>query len=248
MTITCEPLHNQSLKQVCIEHLQRMILSGALQIGEKLPAERDLARQLAVSRPVVHEALVELAAQGLVTIQPRHGVIINDFRNQGSIPMLAALLAFNRGDLAPSIFQNMVDMRRLLETEIARCAALQRTPEQLRQFDEIMTREAQTGDLSERIELDFAFHLLLAVASGNLIYSLLINSFKQVYTNLTGRFFAHFLRTPIADEVIVLQRSLVAALAAADPAAAMEAMQAMLAHGTQFGSPANFAGPTHPSD
>ncbi len=242
MTTAFEPLASQSLKQVCVEHLQRMILSGALQIGEKLPAERDLARQLGVSRPVLHEALVELATQGLITIQPRHGVTINDFRTQGSITILTALLAFHQGSLSPALLQNMIDMRQLLEIETARCAARQRTPEQLLQFEELIARAAHTTNLAERIEIDFSFHLLVALASGNLIYSLLLNSFKPVYTNLTGGFFKAYLGTPVDAEVMAYQRSLVAALTAADPTAAAGAMQALLAHGTRAGLAAAQAG------
>jgi len=55
--------------------------------------------QLGVSRPVVHEGLLELAARGLVTIRPRHGAIVSDYRTQGSVTMLASLLAYQQGEL-----------------------------------------------------------------------------------------------------------------------------------------------------
>jgi GntR family transcriptional repressor for pyruvate dehydrogenase complex len=55
--------------------------------------------QLGVSRPVVHEGLLELVARGLVTIRPRHGAIVSDYRTQGSVTMLASLLAYQQGEL-----------------------------------------------------------------------------------------------------------------------------------------------------
>ena len=77
---TLDPLRVQSLKEACILRLESMILSGELKIGARLPSERDLAARLEISRPVLHEALVDLALKGLVRIVPRHGVFINDYR------------------------------------------------------------------------------------------------------------------------------------------------------------------------
>ena len=84
MTIAMEPLQVPSLKDACIAKLEELILSGELQIGERLPAERKLADSLAVSRPVVHQAIVDLAAKGLVEIVPRKGVFVSDYRTTGS--------------------------------------------------------------------------------------------------------------------------------------------------------------------
>lgn len=73
-----EPIQVQSLKAACVQRLEELILSGEWQIGMRLPSERDLAAHLNISRPVLHETLVDLAAKGLVTIEPRRGVFIND--------------------------------------------------------------------------------------------------------------------------------------------------------------------------
>ena len=93
MTTTIEPIQVQSLKEACITRLERMILSGELLIGDRLPSERSFAAQLNVSRPVLHTALVELEASGLVQIIPRKGVFISDFRRDGSLAMLSSLLS-----------------------------------------------------------------------------------------------------------------------------------------------------------
>ena len=82
-----QPLRTASLKEAFIERLEELILSGEVSIGEKLPSERALAEKLGVSRPVVHEGLVELAARGLVTLKPRVGAEVNDYRRQGSLAL-----------------------------------------------------------------------------------------------------------------------------------------------------------------
>ena len=75
-----KPLKTESLKEVFISRFENLILTGRLAIGQKLPPERELALQLGVSRPVVHEGLVELAAKGLVKLKPRAGAVVNDYR------------------------------------------------------------------------------------------------------------------------------------------------------------------------
>ena len=76
MSATIEPLKVQSLKSACISRLEGLILSGELHIGERLPSEREFAARLEVSRPVLHEALVDLGLKGLVQILPRRGVFV----------------------------------------------------------------------------------------------------------------------------------------------------------------------------
>ncbi len=97
-----EPLRVPSLKDAAITRLEELVLSGEWQAGTRLPSERDLAEQLGISRPVLHEALVDLAAKGLVRIEARRGVFINDFRTSGSLAILSSLLAYSNGQLDPT--------------------------------------------------------------------------------------------------------------------------------------------------
>lgn len=233
MNLPLEPLRVHSLKEACVARLEGLILSGELKAGEKLPAERDLAAQLNISRPVLHEALVELAAKGLVTIQPRHGVLVNDFRTSGSVAILASLLAYHHGELDPRLVESMFAMRALIERETARLAAEQATPVQLEQLRALLERESQLTcrDMDALTALDFEFHHLVAIASGNLVYPLIINSFKSVYTHFTGLFFSRCCQTPVMDEVFAYHRQLVQAIQQRQPQAAAQIMADLLAHG-----------------
>jgi len=234
VNLPVEPIRVQSLKEALISRLEGLILSGELKIGERLPSERDFAARLAVSRPVLHEALVDLAAKGLVEIVPRRGAFISDFRTSGSVAMLSSLLSYHNGALAPEMAQSLMDMRLTVEAETARLAAINRTADHLSQFDALLAREA-TADLSDPLaltELDFSFHLLVAIASGNLIYPLIINSFKPVYTHLTGEFFKQ-VGPDVISEVFGFHRSLVTAIRTMDAGTAVSVMQTMLKHGEQ---------------
>lgn len=235
MDIALEPLAVPSLKEACIRRLEGLILSGTLKIGERLPSERALAEQLGVSRPVVHQALVDLAAKGLVEILPRKGVVVNDFRTQGSCALLSSLLAFSEGELDAGIVRSLVEMRLLMEVEAARLAALHRTAAQAQQLQEIFAAGATANphDARSMAELDFAFHQLITLASGNVMYPLIINSFKGLYTHLTRRFFEKHAGAGVLAEMLELQRALVAAIASNDEEAAASAMKALLVHGAE---------------
>ncbi|MEW5723823.1 MAG: GntR family transcriptional regulator, partial [Thermodesulfobacteriota bacterium] len=186
------PLQSDSLKDVFVARFEELILSGRISIGQKLPAERDLAQQLGVSRPVVHEGLVDLAAKGLVTLVPRRGTVVNDYRRCGSLALLNSLFSYHQGSLSPELRSSLLEMRELFEVETARLAARRGPGEQVKGLYEILAREEQAipGDPEAQADLDFEFHHQVAMASGNLLYPLLLQSCRQVYTNLSRRFFA----------------------------------------------------------
>jgi DNA-binding FadR family transcriptional regulator len=231
-----EPIQIQSLKEACIARLEHMILSGELGIGERLPSERDFALRLNVSRPLLHQALVELQARGLVHILPRRGVFISDYRRDGSLAMLASLLSYHDGKLAPDFSQSLIDMRLLVETETARLAAMNRTEAQLAEFRQLLAQEerAAASDPGALTELDFAFHLLIAIASANLVYPLILNSFKNVYTNLTGQFFRAYYGTGVVAAVHRFHQQLVKTFQSKNTDSAVRTMTDMLKHGESY--------------
>ncbi|MBW1814590.1 MAG: FadR family transcriptional regulator, partial [Deltaproteobacteria bacterium] len=112
-----KPIKSESLKEIFISRFENLILSGKLSIGQKLPSERELALQLGVSRPVVHEGLVDLASKGLITLTPRIGTVVNDYRTEGSLAMLTSLFNYHDGQLQPAILESVLDMRMLFERE-----------------------------------------------------------------------------------------------------------------------------------
>ena len=225
-----KPIRTESLKDVCVARLEELILSGRVAIGRKLPSERELALQLGVSRPVVHEGLLDMAAKGLVSMIPRVGTVVNDYRKEGSIALLTSLLNYHNGKLEPKLLESLLKMRALFETETARLAAINRTGDHLRALNELLEAEANTAShrVAEITRLDFQFHHRVALASGNVIYPLLINSFKQFYTSLSGQFFDD---SRVVSVVFDFHRKLVDAFVARDANMAEEIMMAMLAHG-----------------
>ncbi len=225
-----KPIKTESLKEVFISRFENLILSGKLFIGQKLPSERELALQLGVSRPVVHEGLVDLAAKGLITLTPRIGSAVNDYRTTGSLSMLTSLFNYHDGQLERSILESVLDMRMLFERETARLAAVHRTDDHLTLFEEILKKEeiANVHNTSAITEMDFRFHHLIAIASGNMIYPLLLNSFKQFYLNLAGQFFTD---PSLVPTVFKFHKELVYTIKEKNKDRAMTIMEHILNHG-----------------
>jgi DNA-binding FadR family transcriptional regulator len=224
------PIRKESLKDVFVARFEDLILSGKVAIGEKLPSERELALRLGVSRPVVHEGLMDLVSKGLVSMKPRVGTVVNDYRREGSLAILTSLVNYHNGELDPKLFESLAEMRMLVEVETARLAALRRSDEHLEALKELLREEAEIGAAESRkiAELDFRFHHRIAMATGNFIYPLLLNSFRQIYTSLTKRFFSD---PEVLSVVFGFHAELVRAVRARDEEKAGEVMTRLLVHG-----------------
>lgn len=225
-----EPIKSESLKEIFISRFENLILSGKLSIGQKLPSERELALQLGVSRPVVHEGLVDLASKGLITLTPRVGTVVNDYRTEGSLALLTSLFNYHDGQLEPGILESVLEMRMLFERETAGLAAVHRTEAHLDRFEDILATEAKLDirDTGAVTEADFAFHHLIAMASGNMIYPLLLNSFKHFYMNLTGSFFSEVSLVPTVFDFHI---RLFKAIKDKNKNLAVDIMEQILTHG-----------------
>jgi GntR family transcriptional repressor for pyruvate dehydrogenase complex len=230
------PLDAPSLKARCVEALERLVISGAYRVGEALPPERDLAKRLGVSRPVVHEAMVELASKGFVLVEPRRGSRVNDFYRGGTLAIFESLIGHG-GDISGEALADVLALRALIEIETARLAAERGGGEELPELRAILAEEidlARNETVAESVleaaALDFRFHFLVAGASGNRVYPLVINTFRPVYRILSERF---YVALPDRAEVQAFHARLVDAIEARDIGGAAAAMARMLEHGAR---------------
>ena len=225
------PLHTRSLKQEVVSYFENLILSGKLEPGGRLPPERELAERLRVSRPIVHEGLVELAAKGLVSITPRRGTFINDYLHEGTLGVVNSLLDYgSTDDLDPGILSNLLDFRLEVETAAAARAAEKRTGEHLSRYRAILEEERNLPNLEKDMiaDVDFRFHHLTAIASGNVIYPLLMNGLKDIYMTILTRFYESRESLPTVRE---LHGRLVAAIEGKNAGEARRVMESILEYG-----------------
>ncbi len=230
LKVKLEPIEARNLKDVFIEKMERMIISGELPVGDKLPSERELAAMLGVSRPVVHEGLVEMHRRGFVEMLPRHGARVIDYRRSGSLAMLLSLFRYDEGNVSDDLLDSLLDTRFLVEVEVARLAALNRSDQDLEDLKEIHSRELSREWQPPRdvAMVDFEFHHQLAMCTRNRVYPMFMNSFRPIYINLAAKFFAD---SGASDDVYLLHEKMITAVEAKDADAAVRIMHETLVQG-----------------
>ncbi len=178
-----------SLKELFIEQLENMILSGKLVIGEKLPSERELAESMHISRSVVNAGLAEIADKGFLEIVPRSGTYVADFHKKGKLDTLISIMKFNGGTLPDADILSILQIRKVL-TALALELALPRiTDDEVKQLFKCSAQLDKTNDSEKAAELVFEFDHLLCGFSGNTLLPLIFYSFKAPNTTLFERFF-----------------------------------------------------------
>jgi len=212
-----------------VTHVRTLIEKGALRPGDRLPAERDLAVEIGVSRPTVRAGLRALAAMGVV--QSRHGsgtYIPEGPPTLGSEPLrfLAALHGFTR--------EEMFEARRILEVGAAGLAAERATPDQIATIaEEVACLFAAMEDPQGFLVHDVKFHQAVALASGNPIVTSLVGMVSELY-------YAHRRETAARAsdrnlrDAAEMHRRIYQAIRARDPEAACHAMAEHLAHSRAF--------------
>jgi GntR family transcriptional repressor for pyruvate dehydrogenase complex len=160
-----------------VAHIRKLIERGLVRPGDKLPAERDLAAQIGVSRPTVRVGLRALAAMGIVQSRHGSGTYIPDgppALGSESLSLLAALHGFTR--------EEMYEARRILEVAAAGMAAERATPEQLATLADEVSNLFATLDRPEVFLVhDIKFHRAVAAASGNPIIAALVEMVSALY-------------------------------------------------------------------
>jgi GntR family transcriptional repressor for pyruvate dehydrogenase complex len=160
-----------------VAHVRRLIDRGALGPGARLPAERELAAQVGVSRPTVRAGLRTLAALGVVRSRRGSGTYIPDgppTLGAEALSFLAALHNFT-GD-------NVYEARRILEVGAAGLAAERATPDQLATLaDEVTGLFASLTERQVFLVHDINFHRGIAAASANPIVASLVEMVAGLY-------------------------------------------------------------------
>jgi GntR family transcriptional repressor for pyruvate dehydrogenase complex len=158
------------------QQIQDLIVNGALQPGERMPSQGELAQQLGVSRTVVREAVCLLTAKGLLEARKGSGVYVrtldsNLMRQPFELMLRSRLI--NR--------EMIMEARELLEVKLAGLAAHRAKPENIRAMEETI-KKLEAGQLApaEFASTDCAFHNAVAAAAGNPLLLAMANSINEV--------------------------------------------------------------------
>lgn len=160
-----------------VAYVRGLIARGEFRPGDRLPAERELAAQIGVSRPSVRAGLQALAAMGVVDSRRGSGTYISDgppTLSSGPLQLLAILHGIPRAEI--------FEARRVLESRTVRLAVERATGESLAEVsEEVMGMFASTDDPQAFLLHDIRFHRAVARASGNKVLSALVEMVSEIF-------------------------------------------------------------------
>ena len=181
------PAARSSLSDSVADQLAHLILDYELGPGARLPSERGMAEQLRVSRIVVREALGRLAQRGLIEVRPGVGAFVARMRASSVSDPLR--LYIRRHQVAQA---QLFELRHALEPAVAAAASRTANADQRRalvgnvartealahELEHALTAAGDGTDPDDTLEAfawsDLEFHRLLAAASGNPLFELLL--------------------------------------------------------------------------
>ena len=198
------------------DQIRNLIRAGEFSAGSRLPPERDLARQLGVSRPSVREALIALEVEGLVDVRIGSGIYVLAPGRNGKDEVQAASGPFE-----------LLRARWVIEGECAALAARSAKKAQIEAIEDALElMQQQMSGEKQPLHADRLFHLRIAEATGN---GALVQVVKMLWEERTGPLYKqlehHYDSPQLWIAAMAEHRAVLKAIAAHDPAAARTAMQ-----------------------
>jgi GntR family transcriptional regulator, transcriptional repressor for pyruvate dehydrogenase complex len=218
---------SEKLSQSVVRQIELLILRGILRPGERLPAERDLAERMGVSRPSLRDAVADLQERGLLVSRAGSGMYVADVLGSAFSPALVGLFA-THDDAVFDYITFRRDMEGLAVERAARLASdtdLQVVDTLLQKMEVAHARRSPEDEAA----LDADFHMAIIEASHNVI---MLHMMRSMYDLLREGVFYNrqviFRQRNTRDTLLDQHRTINAALQARDPAAARAAVEAHL--------------------
>lgn len=174
-----QKISSPSLRELFVEQVQHMILSGKLKTGEKLPPERQLAEMMQVSRAVVNGGISDLEKMGFLVVKPRSGTYVADYRRKGTIETLLSIMKYNGGTLRNDEIRSIFEVRIALDTMAARLCVDSITDEEVEVLYRKVCEMKDAQKMSEAVQAAFEFQHEFALMSNNTLIPLIVQSFKS---------------------------------------------------------------------
>ena len=196
------------------DQLRASIEAGEFARGSRLPAERELALQLGVSRPSVREALIALEVEGLVEVRMGAGIFVREAEAARPAPVTAE----------PPL--ETIRARELIECELAARAALTMKAAQIRGLREAVRQmAAEAGEGRMPTQGDRLFHVRIVESAGNAVLTRIVTElYDERHNPLFQQLGSHFENVDSWKLAIAEHEAVIDAIVAHDPEAARRAM------------------------
>ena len=221
-----QAIESQRMYQQIANQIASLIQQGQFKPGERLPPERDLAKEFGVSRNVVREAMVAMELAGLIEVRIGAGTFVQSNQER---PIRFAL--FGQDSVGPGPFE-LLSARRVVEGEITLIAAHTATDEQLANIREaliLMERDPVPYRISRN--WDRIFHARIAAATNNTVLVSIVETMWRAMLDPMFETLSQHARLPDYHRMTVDDhRAILACLDRRDAAGARQAMYDHLMH------------------
>ncbi len=185
MTLIRRPMDRLRPAVAAETRLIQAILDGVFEIDAHLPPERELAGLLGVTRPTLREALQRLARDGWVDIQHGKPTRVRNYWQEGNLGVLSALADWP-AHMPPGFVENLLLVRNVLAPAYTRLAVTHNPALAQGMLQDICATEETPAAFAAA---DFRLHHTLTIASGNPVFTLILNGFTTTYLRLAEMYF-----------------------------------------------------------
>lgn len=176
------PIKQRKISDIVVEQIQNIIAEGQLKPGDKLPGERKIAEELGVSRPPVRDAIKQLIFSGF--LETKGNATYIKAMTQSLIPNPLKM----RVEQSIQAYQELSEIRELLECWAAAKAAQNRTTQQLKHLQQIVEEMKTPINKRHITQLDLDFHRTVAEMVGNTIYLHQISAIAEIMIPIVSQY------------------------------------------------------------
>ena len=197
-----------------IEKIKEMIVSGALQPGQRLPKEADLATDLGLSRNSLREAVKALSLMNILDVRQGDGTYVTSLESNLLLEALSFIVDFHRDDQV----LEFLAVRRILEPAATALAAHSISAEQIAELRGVLASAAPADGIDKIIAADLEFHRRITAATGNRVLCSLLESLSA--PTMRARVWRGLTEPAAVERTLAEHTSIVDALEARDAEAA----------------------------
>jgi DNA-binding FadR family transcriptional regulator len=188
MPLQLSPVSKKAISEAVAEQLRLVILRGDVEVGDRLPPERELAPSFGTNRNTLREAIRSLEAQGLVTVRQGDGVRVADFRRSGELSILPDLIQVSSPEDRREILHDILLMRRKMAVEVARMAGASADDAAIRRLRDLISKQkAAKGDLLRTLTTDLELFETMVETSGSAGAQLMFHAMGRLSQTLLQR-------------------------------------------------------------
>jgi len=193
-----------------ILRIKKMITSGALAPGDRLPPEKELGERLGVSRGSLREAVKALEVIRVLDVRRGDGTYVTSLEPRLLLEAMSFVVDLHSDDSVLEIFA----VRRILEPAAAKIAATRIDAGRLAELDRLLAAADAGGPVEDLVEHDLAFHQAVVEAGGNEYLSRLVESMQS--GTVRARVWRGITQTGAAERTIAEHHGILEALRAGD--------------------------------